>query len=686
MGKKKKYKKVQKEEKSKVWILPLLILIAGFAIGVYFYSNSTKASMCVKEYFSLLNDKKYDEMYELVETDLSKEDFVNRVKNIYEGIEAEDISIRIGANSSVVQNNNAEVNESSENEKIENVNNNNNSSMTTNTDPGITTVSFSNSMKTLAGNINFMNKCNIKEEDGKYKIIWNSSLIYPDLTDDEKVKVQTIKGTRGSILDRNDVPIAKDGEVYDVGFVPGKIQNKEEAISKVSGLLGISKDTISNILNASYVTDGTFVSLKKISKEEQDLKLELLKIKGIMITDASARVYPYKEATSILTGYVQNGEGKAGLEQAFNDTLKAEDGAEIYISKDDRKVKQIAKKDVKNGKDVKLTIDANIQKNVYDEFKDEEGASVQLNYKTGEILALVSYPSYDANEISVGISDEKWKSLQENEKKPMFNRYLATYAPGSSIKPVVGAIGLDTNSFTASENFGKSGKKWQKDKSWKDIYVTTLEEYDGDANLENALIYSDNIYFAKAALKIGRTKLEEYFNNFEFNTKLDFVQDVSNSTYGKMDSDLAIANTGYGQAEMLVNPILMSSIYSSFANNGTMVKPYILYETDESQKTKIYKEHVIAEKTAETIKEDLKQVVLKGTGKEAIIEGKNIYGKTGTAEVKADQKDKSGTEIGWFDSFDDNGNLLICMCENVKEQGGSHIVVQKAHNIFAKLQ
>ena len=410
MGKKKKYKKVQKEEKSKVWILPLLILIAGFAIGVYFYSNSTKASMCVKEYFSLLNDKKYDEMYELVETDLSKEDFVNRVKNIYEGIEAEDISIRIGANSSVVQNNNAEVNESSENEKIENVNNNNNSSMTTNTDPGITTVSFSNSMKTLAGNINFMNKCNVKEEDGKYKIIWNSSLIYPDLTDDEKVKVQTIKGTRGSILDRNDVPIAKDGEVYDVGFVPGKIQNKEEAISKVSGLLGISKGTISNILNASYVTDGTFVSLKKISKEEQDLKLELLKIKGIMITDASARVYPYKEATSILTGYVQNGEGKAGLEQTFNDTLKAEDGAEIYISKDDRKVKQIAKKDVKNGKDVKLTIDANIQKNVYDEFKDEEGASVQLNYKTGEILALVSYPSYDANEISVGISDEKWKS------------------------------------------------------------------------------------------------------------------------------------------------------------------------------------------------------------------------------------------------------------------------------------
>lgn len=164
------------------------------------------------------------------------------------------------------------------------------------------------------------------------------------------------------------------------------------------------------------------------------------------------------------------------------------------------------------------------------------------------------------------------------------------------------------------------------------------------------------------------------------------MQDVSNSTYGKMDSDLAIANTGYGQAEMLVNPILMSSIYSSFANNGTMVKPYILYETDESQKTKIYKEHVIAEKTAETIKEDLKQVVLKGTGKRSNNWRKEHLWKNRYSRSKSRPKDKSGTEIGWFDSFDDNGNLLICMCENVKEQGGSHIVVQKAHNIFAKLQ
>ena len=484
------------------------------------------------------------------------------------------------------------------------------------------------------------------------------------------------------MLDRNDIPIAKDGTVYEVGIVPGKLNEKEKSIKEISNLLKIDEEQINKSLNASYVTDNTFVPLKKFSKENQELKLDLLKIKGIMITDAKARVYPYKNATSIMTGYVQNGEGKSGLEYALNDKLKGEDGQEIYIEKDGKKDKTIIKKSVKNGESIKLTVDANVMKQIYEKYANDEACVVKMNYATGEIIALVSTPSYDANDFSVGISDEEWQELQNDEKKPMYNRYLSIYVPGSSIKPIVGAIGLETNSFTASENFGKSTKKWQKDASWEDLYVTTLETYDGDSNLENALIYSDNIYFAKAALKIGESTFKKWLDNLMFNEKIEFTQDIQKSTYGKIDSDASLANSGYGQAEMLVNPIHLASMYSMFATSGTMVKPYILYEKDGNSKKKTLKENIITEKTCETIKQDLKEVVEKGTAKDCMIEGKNIYGKTGTAEKKKDQNDKNGEEIGWFNAFDDQNNLIISICENVKNKGGSHYVVKKTKEIF----
>ncbi len=663
MSKKKVNNKVKansnkKEKKSKLKsILILIAILAIIAIGVFFYTNRTEPSLALKQYFSYLSDKNYDAMYDLVETDMSKEDFIARIKNIYEGIEAKDISITIATNSS------------SESEK------------------GIVKITYTNSMNTLAGNESFLNTVSMKSVDGQYKILWNSSLIFPDLTDNQKVRVSTLAHTRGTIYDKNGIAIAKDGNAYQVGLVPGKMNDSTD-LNKLASLLGISTDTIQNALNASYVKDDTFVPLRNISREEQDLKNELLNIKGIMISDYNTRVYPYKEATSILTGYIQEGEGKTGLEYAYNNRLKGEDGVEIYIiDENGNKVKTIQKRDIKNGEDIKLTIDINIQNKVYEQFKDDQGASVVINYNTGEVLALVSTPSYDANKFSLGITDTEWNALQSDERNLMYNRYLGTYAPGSSFKPIIGAIGLMTNSFTATEDFGRSGTKWQKDSSWKDLYITTLETYSGDANLENALIYSDNIYFAKAAIKIGKSNLQSELNKLGFNEKLNFVQDVSASSYGSMDSEAAIANSGYGQSEILVNPIHMASIYSAIANGGNMVLPYIEEELDQDKNsiTKIYKQNAISTRVADILKQDLIEVVEKGTAKECRIEGKVIAGKTGTAEIKQSQEDKNGEEIGWFNSFDENGHLIVSMVQNTKKLGGSHYVVKKVKNIFENL-
>ena len=582
----KKDRKDKQEKQRRIPIIPLLILIGGLLIGGYFYSNQTKQATTLKKYFSLINDKKYNELYDLVETEISKEEFEDKIRNIYDGIEANNISINVISNTTI---NNNETNDETNNEIY---------------------VTYKVSMDTVGGKISYSNTTTFVKNGENVKMKWNSSVIHPELDKEDKIRVQKVRCKRGSLIDRNGNAIAKDATAY----------------------------------------------------------------------HNPIRLYPYKEATSIMTGYVQDGEGKSGLEYAFNDILKGEDGIEIYIEKNGKKAKMLVEKEEKDGTDVKLTIDAEKQQQIYDEFKDEESAVVEIDYNTGEVIALVSTPSYDANELSSGLTNEKWEEMQNDTTNPMFNRYLATYAPGSSIKPVIGAIGLRTNSFTAEEDFERSGAKWQLDDSWKNFYVTTHETYNGPANLENALIYSDNIYFAKAGLKIGKEKLEDELNELGFNKKVDFPQAIDNSTYGALDNEKTIANTGYGQGDLLVNPILMSSIYSSFANNGKMVKPYIQY--DENKKVEYINENFISSEIAHIIKNALIKVVEEGTATDCIIEGKTIAGKTGTAEIKESKDDENGTENGWFNAFDEDGHLYISMVQNVKGRGGSSYVVKKVRKLF----
>ena len=632
-------------------VLPLLILAVGFFIGSYIYTNSTVGAQLIKDYYKAIADKDYSKAYSLCSTDVSEEDFISRVKNIYEGIEATNIGATIISNNLANNENEAEQKNNS--------------------------VTFKMNMDTPAGNINFQNTAEITSDN---KLVWNEGLIYPSLNSNRKIRVKTLSSIRGEIKDRNNNYLAKNSTAYDVGIVPGKF-NKSNT-STVANLLGVTTAYINEELSKDYVGDDSFVKLKTISRDDSALKEKLLNISGIMLNEKSIRVYPYKEATSILTGYVQNGEGKAGLELSLNDKLQGQKGLEIYIDQDGRNVETIVRKAETKGQDVKLTIDVNMQQKIYDMNKDTQGCVIYMNYNTGEILSAVSTPSYDANLFSLGISNEDWKKLSEDKTNPMFNRYLATYAPGSSIKPIVGAMGLMINSFSQDEDFGKSEKRWQLDSSWKDFYITTLHTYSGASNLENALINSDNIYFAKAALKIQKDNFKSWLDKLGFNEKIDFAQEVTQSTYGEITNDADLANSGYGQAQMLVNPIHMASIYSAFAKNGTMIKPYIEYANGESKELK---KDVFKGDIADIIKDDLVQVVEQGTAVACKIEGKTIAGKTGTAEIKESQSDKDGTEIGWFDSFDEKGNLIIAMQENVKNKGGSEAVVKKVKNIYLEI-
>ena len=671
-------------------VVAIILVIIAVVIGIFFYiSNQPKNNPedVVSTYAQYIVDQNYEEMYNLIsensKAQTSQEDYINRNKNIYEGIEIANFAINM---TSV---------EKGDNNTVK--------------------VSYNNSMDTMAGHIEFANSMTLSLDDNKeYKINWSSNLIFPSLNNSDKVRVKTIEAERGSILDRNGEYLATNGTASQIGLVPGRMneQTKDADISKIAELLNMTVESINNSLSASYVKDDTFVPLKTVSKDETDLKNTLLEISGIKIIDSEERIYPLGESASQLVGYIQpiSAEelaekadegytsssliGKYGLERYYEDTLRAVNGAEIYIEDSEgNKKTSIVTLDAKDGTDVKLTIDSTLQQQIYEQFKEDESAVVEINPKTGEVLALVSCPSFDSNDFSLGMTTADYNALTQDTQNPLFNRYLATYAPGSSFKPIVGAIGLTNGSFTADENFGTSGTRWQNDSSWGDFYITTLTTYSGPANLRNALIYSDNIYFAKAALKIGSDKFIESLKNLGFNENIEFPQTISKSSYSNSEgftNETQLANSGYGQGEMLVNPIHMAMMYSAFVNEGNMIMPYIEYkENASSANATYYKEGVFTKEAAETIRDDLIQVVENpgGTAHSAQIEGKTIAGKTGTAEIKDSKDDTEGTEVGWFNAFtvnetDENSRLIISMVENVKGKGGSHYLLPKVKAIL----
>lgn len=245
------------------------------------------------------------------------------------------------------------------------------------------------------------------------------------------------------------------------------------------------------------------------------------------------------------------------------------------------------------------------QQAAYDQFKDDRGVAAAMDPTTGEILALVSAPGYDPNEFILGLSDERWNELNNSEDMPLNNRFVSTWVPGSTFKGITAAIGVDSGKIDPAANLGYVGLSWQKDASWGDYYVTTLTDYGENVNLENALVYSDNIYFARAALNIGTDVMKEYFSKMGFDEEVPFELTLQQSTWdddGNIDSDIQLADTGYGQGQLLVNPVHLLSMYSMFVNGGNMLKPTLAWE--ENYTAQVWKEQAVSAETAETVKND----------------------------------------------------------------------------------
>ena len=691
----KRGKSRHKRKKSRLlWIAIAVIGMAAITVAVCVAGMFKKEEVwktpeeLLVEYMNHIPAQEYEQMYAMLHIEasgnVSQEDFIKRNSAIYEGIEIQNMAVEIIAY-----------------------------------DEEQLTVTYQTSFDTVAGEISFENEAFFLEGEDGYKLVWDNSLIFPNLASTDKVRVSTTQANRGEILDRNGRVLAGKGTASSVGIVPGKLENREEAIAKIAELLETTSEVIEKKLSAQWVKDDSFVPIKTIPRVEEIelLKVEpdedvlkekerhesLLAIPGVMISDVEVREYPLGEAAAHLVGYVQSvtaedleehaGEGytansvigRSGMEGLFEKELKGQNGCRIYIVNSEGKEKEeLACILVQHGQDIKLTIDASLQIALYEQFQEDKSCSVAMNPYTGEVLALVSTPSYDNNDFIMGLSSEQWIALNDDEDKPMYNRFRQVWCPGSTFKPVTAAVGLESGAIDPNEDYGNVGLSWQKDASWGSYYVTTLHAYE-PVILENALIYSDNIYFAKAALKIGSEEMESSLTGLGFNEELPFEIKMAESQYSNsegIETEIQLADSGYGQGQVLVNPLHMACIYSAFCNEGNVIKPYLGYKNEIAAEYWI--PGAFSNETASRVLEGTKKVVndSNGTGYAAHRDDILLAGKTGTAEIKASKDDTSGTELGWFAIFTAEDTverpiLIISMVEDVKGRGGSGYVVKK---------
>ena len=701
MKKRKQIHNRRKKRSRLLWfaysVIGIVIMIATVCVvGMIKKENAWKTpEELLIEYMDHISKQEYEEMYTMLcleaSGNISEEDFIKRNSAIYEGIEVQNMSVEILAY-----------------------------------DEEQRKVTYQTSFDTIAGNISFENEVLFLKSEEGYKLVWDDALIFPHLAFSDKVRVSTTQAERGEILDRNGCVLAGKGTASSVGIVPGKLENREEAIIQIAELLKTTPESIENKLSAQWVKDDSFVPIKTIPKveeielmkfesdeeilQEKERHEKLLQIPGVMISDVEVREYPLGEAAAHLVGYVQNitaedleehaGEGystnsvigRSGMESLFEEELKGQNGYRIYIvDSQGNEKEELASRSVQQGKNIQLTIDADLQVLLYQQFMEDKSCSVAMNPYTGEVLALVSTPSYDNNDFIMGLSNEQWTALNEDENEPMFNRFRQVWCPGSTFKPITAAIGLESGAIDPTEDYGNEGLSWQKDASWGAYYVTTLHSYE-PVVLENALIYSDNIYFAKAALKIGSNELESALTRLGFHEELPFEIKMAKSQYSNtegIETEIQLADSGYGQGEVLVNPLHMACIYSAFCNDGNIIKPYLVYENETA--VEYWIPNAFSEETVRCVLEGTKKVVndSNGTAYEAHRDDILLAGKTGTAEIKTSKEDTSGTELGWFAVYTTEKDqerpiLLISMVEDVKEIGESEYVVRKDSLVLEK--
>ncbi len=515
-----------------------------------------------------------------------------------------------------------------------------------------------------------------------WKVHWQDQLPLPEYGMKTNYGRSRLVPERGSIFDRNGELLAGGGSVINIGVQPGRIEDPELLFTTLEEELGLSEEYVRSEYEAPGVQDHWFVPITTITEQKyRELDPILRPVPGIFFRREESRTYPEAEITGHITGYLGEvtaemiadfpeldyhpGElaGRSGLETGQEAALRGSPGYQFYVegsriaesdsedsTADTSSVRKIlAEVEPRDGSDIFTAIDLPMQKLALEILENNKGSLVILDANSGEILTLASYPGYDPNEFITGISASRWSELAEDPDRPLFNRAAqGRYPPGSTFKVLTAAAAIDQEYFTAESEFEDSGELIVEGNRIRNFEEGIFQEH----TLEDAIVNSINTTMARVGLEIGADNLSEYFSRLELDRRPEISLPVQAGQLGNPEqSQVNLAWSAIGQAQVLITPLQMAKLFAVFANDGYLPELSITAEEFNQEQKRVFQQETI-----ETLDLMLERVVTEGTGQQAVFtipgddnsETENspkIYGKTGTAEVTG------RTPHAWFAGY-----------------------------------
>jgi len=493
---------------------------------------------------------------------------------------------------------------------------------------------------------------------------------YATLSDENRVHVRAVAPTRGLIFDRNGVILAENRPSYTLSIVTERTSDLEQLLAELKALLGLTDAEMARFeeQKSQYRRPYESIPLRFQLTEENVALLAVneFRLPGIEVEVELVRHYPFNEAFAHSVGYVGRINdreqaviekeryegthviGKIGIEKQYEDLLHGSVGYE-YVETDARGnvLRVLEREDATPGEDLYLSIDSRLQLRAEELLEGRRASVVAIDVETGEVLALVSTPSYDANMFVTGISFKDYDSLLHNINRPLYDRaLLGQYPPGSTVKPLYALAGLATGAVTKEWSIQDYGEFQLPNQ--ERVYRDWKRGGHGRVDLRIAVEQSCDVYFYELGNMVGIDVLSEFGHMFGLGHKtgIDMPSEMSGIMPSREWKRAArglswypgdTINASIGQGFSLVTPLQLAQMTANIARRGVSLKPHMIHAVNEREIEVAQNPLVdIAPDHWNTVHSAMEDVVhsMRGT---ASAQGRGLSfrmaGKTGTAQV-----------------------------------------------------
>ncbi len=559
-----------------------------------------------------------------------------------------------------------------------------------------------------------------------------NSNIYKTQSDSNRLYQSKIAPQRGFIFDTKNTLLVENNIQQDLEINPSFIENPRVFLKQISDLLDLNFEKIESdfyVRATGKSSQEPYILIKDLNEQQiAKLSVNLKKIKGAEIVSSFSRNVIHKDIMAPVIGYVGNISredifnnpeltkfkslkiGKTGVEKDFDSILRGNMGYRIQERDSYGKlIRNISIEPPLNGKDLKLSIDLDLQKKLFSDFKGRKGALVAIEPRTGLIRALISSPTYDPNLLNSINDYEEVKSLLADKDSPLFNRALSgQYPPASTLKPFVGMAALEAETISWEKRIVDSGEYYVEGddrpyKGWK-------EGGHGNVDMKKAIIESSDVYFYALAYDLTINNLSPFLEKFGYGKQSGLTENEAKGILPSRKWKLGYIgeawfkgdtiNMGIGQGYITATPIQIALAYATLANRGEIVKPRIIEKIGGVSTEKVSNLNISLSDNQnwKRIEEALLGVVEASNGTANNIYDRNIRiaGKTGTAQVKSIgeteykflREDESLRDHALFVGYgpvEDPKLVVVAIIEN--GESGSTVaapLVRKAINLYSK--